>query len=222
MQSKTTVLIPASVLAALLACAGTAFAQTEILTFDDLSGVGGYNEYRLIPNGYGGLQWQNLLYMAGLAQTPNSGYVNGVVSLSNIAFNGAGAPALVSDGFFNLNSAYLTAAWNDGLQVEVKGFVGATLIYDHAYTVNTTGPTLVNFNYTGINQVMFISSGGTPHPGLGSSGEQFVMDNLSITFVPEPSAFALVGLAAMSLILRLTRSDAPGAGDWSGGFRTRA
>ena len=71
------------------------------------------------------------------------------------------------------------------------------------YAVNTTGPTLVNFNYMGIDQVNFISSGGMLHPGLGGGpGEQFVMDNLSITLVPEPSTFALVGLAAMSLIFR--------------------
>jgi hypothetical protein len=199
MKSKTTVLIPT--LAALVACAGTAFAQTEILTFDNLPGVGGYNQYLSIPNGYGRLQWQNLLYMDGLAQIP-SGYLNGVVSPNNIAFNGGGNPGLVSDGSFNLNSAYLTAAWNDGLQVEVQGFVGGALVYDNTYTVNTTGPTSINLNYTGIDQLQFISFGGTPHPGLIGSGEQFVMDNLSITFIPEPSTFALIGLAAMSLILR--------------------
>ena len=203
MKSKTTVLIPTSVMVALLACAGTVFSQTEILTFDNLPGVGGYDQYLSIPNGYGGLRWQNLLYMDGLAQTANGGYVNGVVSPNNIAFNGTGNSAQVSDGSFNLNSAYLASAWNAGLQVEVQGFVGTVLIYDHTYTVNTTGPTLVNFNYAGIDQIKFISSGGTPPPGFGGGArEQFVMDNLSITLVPEPSTFALVGLAVMSLILR--------------------
>lgn len=169
-----------------------ALAQTEILTFDNLPGVGGYDQYLPIPNGYGGLQWQNFQYMDGLTQTANSGYVNGVVSPNNIVFNTFGNPALVSDGSFNLNSAYLTAAWTDGLQVEVQGFVGAAVIYDHTYTVNTTGPTLVNFNYMGIDQVNFIS---IPQPGA-----QFVMDNLSITLVPEPSAFALLGLAVLIVV----------------------
>jgi len=201
MRPKMIVLIPTLIAVTLVTSLEMAFAQTEILTFDDLPGVGGFDQYLLVPNGYGGLQWQNFQYMDGLAQ-PNSGYLNGVVSPNNIAFNDAGNPALISDGSFNLNSAYLTAAWNDGLQVEVQGFVGAALIYDHTYTVNTTGPTLVNFNYTGIDQVTFISSGGTLHPGISGRGEQFVMDNLSITPVAEPSTVALVGLATMSLILR--------------------
>lgn len=199
MKSKTSVLIPALAIAALAASTGIAMAQTEILTFDDLAGVGGYDQYIAVPYGYGGLQWQNFLYMDGLTQTANSGYVNGVVSPNNIVFNAVGYPAVVSDGSFNLNSAYLTAAWDDGLQVEVQGFVGAAMVYDNTYTVNTTAPTLLNFNYAGINQVTFKSSSGTPHPGLGSAGEQFVMDNLSVTLVPEPSTFALAGLAVLLL-----------------------
>ena len=199
MKSKGAVSILASVIAAMVARTGTALAQTEILTFDNLSGVGSYNQYLPVPDGYGGLHWRNVLYIDGPAQTPNTGYVNGMVSPGNIAFNGAGNSAMVSDGFFNLNSVYLTAGWNDGLQVEVQGFAGAQLIYDNIYTVNTTGPRWFNFNYVGINLVAFISSGGVPHSGLGSFGEQFVMDNLSVTLIPEPSAFALAGLALTSL-----------------------
>jgi len=205
MKLKSTALIPALVITALAACTGTAFGQTEILTFDNLSGP-----YNSVPNGYGGLQWQNFDYEGGLYATPNSGYVNGVVSPGNIAFNDAGNPAFINGGSFNLNSAYLTGAWNNGLQVEVRGWVGAALTYDNTYTVNASGPTLVNFNYTGIDQVEFISSGGTAYPpaAIGGAGEQFVMDNLSVTLTPEPSTFALAGLAAVSLMSRrLNRPD---------------
>jgi hypothetical protein len=35
--------------------------------------------------------------------------------------------------------------------------------YDNIYTINTVSPTLVAFNYIGVNQIIFIGSGGTPH-----------------------------------------------------------
>jgi hypothetical protein len=168
----------------LLALPGMALAQTELITFDDLpTPVSGRS---LIPNGYAGLQWQNFGYEDG-SLNPHSGYFNAIVSQNNVAFNGFGNPALISDGSFNLNSAYLTGAWNDGLQVEVQGFVGATLTYDNTYTVNTTGPTLINFNYLGVDEVNFISSGGTPNPAYISygGGTNFAMDNLSVT-IPDP------------------------------------
>jgi hypothetical protein len=84
---------------------------------------------------------------------------------------------------FNLNSAYLTAGFNDGLTVEVWGYVGSTLTYDNKYTVSTYGPTLVNFNYIGVTSVGFLSYGGTPH-GYSVGGTAFRMDNLSVSFPP--------------------------------------
>ena len=83
-----------------------------------------------------------------------------------------------------LLSAYLTAAWNDNLRVELKGYNGARLIYDNTYTLSATAPTLITFNYVGVTSVQFISSGGTLHPGYCGSGEHFVMDN--VTVVPTP------------------------------------
>jgi hypothetical protein len=200
MRVKNFLLIPALAITTWFAFTGMAEAQTEILTFDDLPNPGNGGDDP-IPGSYGGLLWQNFYYLNG-STIPNSGYANGIVSPSNVVFNTGGLPALVRDGAFNLNSAYLTGAWNNGLQVEVQGFVGNTLTYDRTYTVNETSPTLVNFNYTGVDEVNFISSGGTPVPGIGGSGVQFVMDNLSITLVPEPSAFALIGLASILLIFR--------------------
>ncbi len=203
MKPKTIILIPTVVVAALVASIGTSFAQTEILTFDDLSWSG--YVYEQIPNGYGGLQWNNFFVLntaQELSSFGRNGEVNGVVSPPNVAFNGGGAAAFISDGSFNLNSAYLMAAWNDGLQVEVQGFVGDTLTFDNTYTVGTQGSTLINFNYVGVDEVNFISSGGVPH-GFGfGAGTQFGMDNLSITLVPEPSTFALVGLTVIFLTLR--------------------
>ena len=192
-----------TLVAALVASIGMARAQTEILTFDDLPFTARFDQ---IPNGYGGLQWDTfdaLNTALEFSQFGFDGYVNGVVSPNNVAFNAGGSPAFFSGQAFNLNSAYLGAAWNDGLQVEVQGFVGTILTYDNTYTVNTLGSTLINFNYVGVNEVKFISSGGVPHGyPSGGAGTQLVMDNLSITLVPEPSTFALAGLAVIIPTMR--------------------
>jgi hypothetical protein len=126
-----------------------------------------------------------------------------MISPNNVAVNSDGTDALFNaKSPFNLNSAYLTAAWNDGLQVEVEGFTGNTLTYDNTYTINTEGPTLINFDYLDVDEVEFTSYGGV-NPGYDGSGTEFAMDNLSVTLnVPEPSTYALGGLAAVLLILR--------------------
>lgn len=172
-------------------------AQTELLTFDDLPGSVG-----VIMNGYGGLQWQYFRYVNATQAYIVSGYHNGIVSPDTVALNSAGNPAQLTGGVFNLNSAYLTGAWNDGLQVEVQGFVGVTLSYDNTYTVSTAGPILINFDYVGVDEVNFISSGGTNHGFPGGNGTQFAMDNLSVTLVPEPCSLAIftVSLAVLRFL----------------------
>ncbi len=122
------------------------------VTFDDLNPAslpGGDAPYEApIPNGYNGLQWNNFWVMDVLTAIPsigtNGAFFTGMVSQPNLALNRSGNPAMISGGPFNLDSAYLTAAFYIGLQVEVQGFVGGTLTYDNTYTVNTTSSTLIN------------------------------------------------------------------------------
>jgi hypothetical protein len=196
MKLKSFFLMPALMLA-LVAPAGTAFG--DIITFDDLPyPVAGIP---VITNGYANLQWNNFNYLNGTTIVP-SGYENAVVSANNVAFNNNGNPAQISGGEFNLISAYLTGAWNDGLSVQVQGFLSGNLAYDRTYTVNTTGPTLINFDFVGVDQVVFSSSGGTPNPAYAGHGlgAQFAMDNLDIILVPEPSTLALIGLGTAMLL----------------------
>src|SRR5205814_7840540 len=95
-----------------------------LLTFDDLSPG-------TVPNGYGGLLWNNFLVIDGSLRPTTEGYRNGMVSTPNVAFNCSGDPAsLRYTGLFDLNSAYLAAAVANGLQVQVQGFTGTNLIYD--------------------------------------------------------------------------------------------
>jgi uncharacterized repeat protein (TIGR03803 family) len=155
--------------------------MNESLTFDDLP-------YRFlqVPAGYGNLTWSNFYYLNGVVTRP-SGYVAGMVSLPKVVYNNGGAPAAISAASpFALFSAYLTAAWNDNLQVEAQGYYGSNLVYDRTYTLSATNPTLIPFNYLGVTSVRFISSGGTPHTGYAGGGIEFVMDNVSAYVEPIP------------------------------------
>jgi hypothetical protein len=133
----------------------------ELLTFDDIPTGGGNPP---VPNGYGGLNWYNFG-----------------------AFNFYGSPATisVSSGLFDLDSAYLTSALNSQptQYIQVQGYSGATMRYNNTYLVNNAGPTLINFDYIGINSVTF-----------ASGAQEFAMDNLTVT-VPEPNACALISMA---------------------------
>jgi hypothetical protein len=153
-----------------------------LVTFDDLPGSD-----LLVPNGYNSLNWSNFYYLDAATYPGPSGYGAGMVSPPNVAFNGYGLPAAISSTTsVDMLSAYLTAAWNDNLRVEAKGYAGTNLIYDSTYVLSATAPTLINFDYLGVTTVQFNSSGGTPHPGYGGAGTQFVMDNLTVVFPPPP------------------------------------
>jgi hypothetical protein len=179
---RTTLSTILKTLALVFTTAVCAHAQT-LITFDDAS-------EGTISNGYAGLNWNNFGVL-NISKTVAGGYINGIISTPNIAFNDNGFPASFSSPTpFTLNSAYLTAAWNNGLNVEVQGFLNGKLAYDNTYIVNTTGPILENFNYAGVTSVTFTSSGGTPAGYLGS-GEHFAMDNMTITPTPEPQTWAL-------------------------------
>jgi hypothetical protein len=130
-----------------VASAGGAHAST--LTFDDI-GIGGH-----IPDGYGGLQWGAFAHYLTATDNPaffaDSGYENGVVSGDFIAYNNSDQVFSVSGPAFDFNSAYLTAAWNTGLNITVSGLLGATTLYSQTVVVNTAGPTLFTFHFLGID-----------------------------------------------------------------------
>ena len=174
----------------------TAVSVPVVITFDDINAnSGGSRDYPTPPSGYYGLQWINFEVL-NTKDFAVSGYESGVVSPDNVAFNSGGGPAAFSSSAaFDLDSAYLTAAWNDGLQVEAQGFVGSVLTYDNTYILSATAPTLINFNYRGVNEVNFIASGGTAHDGYSGAGTQFAMDNMTIS-APEPGTIGLLVFGA--------------------------
>ena len=169
-----------------IAAAMSMSANATLITFDDLPGSGA-----AVPNGYGGLDWSEFNYLDASSPTyVNSGYLPGMVSPTRVAYNAYANVATIDDTPFTLNSAYLTAAWNDNLKVQVVGKLGGITLYDNTYTLSATAATLINFNYVGVDEVVFDSFGGTFHNGYSGSGEHFAMDNLLVnTVVPEPSTY---------------------------------
>jgi len=163
-----------------LTLGGSAFANTNsLVTFDDLTQTA---SGLAVPANYASLNWSNFFYLDGVNYAGNpSGFQAGVVSSNNVAYNVSANPASILGGLFDLNSAYLTAGWNDNLEVEAKGYIGGVQSYDQTYTLSATTRTLIQFNYLGVDQVDFVSSGGSHHAGYNGTGTNFMMDNVDLT-----------------------------------------
>ena len=196
-----------AIAAAVLAAGVSSPIAADTLTFDDLTPTapGG----TAIPASYGGLNWSNFYFLNATTDTTYglfNGYRQGRVSGDNVAFNGSATTAsLTGGGAFDFQSASLTAAWNDGLTVTVQAYLGNTLKYTKTLTIDSTAPTLVNFNFAAIDRLTFDSAGGTPH-GYGFIGDQFALDNftfgVSQTSVPtDPTGVPLPTIASTGIAL---------------------
>jgi len=179
----------------------------EVLTFEDLYLSDDNEYYAKIPNAYGGLNWSENFYQLDGSDPvwTNLGYDKGRVSDNHVAFNCWEKDVTVTapNGRFDFNGAYLTAAWNDGLNIQATGYFNSVLLHDQTVVVDTTGPTWFSFNYLGIDELKFSSSGGTPNPNntwLGD-GTHFVMDNFTFTEpIPEPATMILLGSGLIGVL----------------------
>lgn len=169
--------------------------------FDDLP-----PGFDFLAPGYAGLNWDNAVFATplDLGLVP-SGYAAGLVSGTNVAGNAWEGPLSFESALpalsFNLDSLWLTGAWNDALQVSLSGYRSGALIYTAVYTVNANAPTLFTPGWRTVDRVEISSYGGIPNAdlaltGLGA-GTGFVVDDLTVTPVPEPSTYGLCGAAAL-------------------------
>lgn len=198
---------------ALAAFALPAAAGATTLTFEGLSGT-----LDPVPANYGGLTWSNMNTVNASLDSSytGSGYANGRVSGSIVAYNSFGDAAMVLQGTlpFALNDGYFTGAWRDGLKVTVEGFTGGTLAsFTKSFTVGVSTASLQTFNWTGLSSVRFTSSGGSRASGVRGDGTQFVLDNLRVNeavtaAVPEPATWGMMilGFGAIGAAARRRRA----------------
>ncbi|OUC12465.1 MAG: hypothetical protein B0A82_22375 [Alkalinema sp. CACIAM 70d] len=191
-----------------IASLAVSFPATAVtLTFDD----GVLNQQFpnpagiFIPSGYGGFDWNNMAVLDGGA-IANSGYNNAIVSFDNVAYNnGGGVTRIVrtDSNVFNFNSAYFTAAWNDGLQVRAQGYLNGTRIAEMVFKVNTNTPLKQVLNFAGIDELWLSSSGGTKNPNLNpfGSGVQFAMDDFVYNeAIPNPQPIPVPALLPGAIV----------------------
>ncbi|OHA18244.1 MAG: hypothetical protein A2664_02130 [Candidatus Taylorbacteria bacterium RIFCSPHIGHO2_01_FULL_46_22b] len=138
--------------------------HAAIVNFDDLSRT--YRSSSPIPTSYGGLNWSGFRYTttADYSTIP-SGRSVAATSLPNAIFYDAviSPHAISSLENFDLISAKLTSVWKDNLQVNARGYSDGVLKYNNTYTLSATTPVQIDFNFTGINRVEFVPSGGVQH-----------------------------------------------------------
>jgi hypothetical protein len=176
---------------------------TLVGTFDDLPYTPGYVAQGTVPDGYLGLNWDQLIYFEAATRNPTVGYLPATVSAPHVTANRFEHPVTIttpdSTQRFTFVGAYFGAGWNNGLQVEVDGYVNNILQNTRTVTANTTGSQWFEFDYPDINKLIISSSGGTAAfaPNFGSF-THFAMDNFTISIaVPEPGTFWLVAFGVL-------------------------
>ena len=97
-------------------------AMGDVLTFDDLPDAG--SSLLPVPDGYGGLDWDEFYYMNASVSQPGSGYENCMVSAPHVAYNTFVRVATAGGSVFDFYLAYLGAAWNVDLNIQVEGYLG--------------------------------------------------------------------------------------------------
>jgi hypothetical protein len=179
------VILGLAVLVLIFGLGSTKLNAQTVVTFDDLPGSG------LVPNGYGGINWNSNWTYYGDVQPPYTAESspNRVYTFSaNASFN-----FLTPEVF---NGAYFAG---DSAPVTFELYDGSTLVFTSATLVSDGTPTFLASGYSGAVTEVIVSS---PSPDF------YVMDNVTyspLSATPEPGSFLLFGtglLASFILVFR--------------------
>jgi hypothetical protein len=152
------------------------------VTFDDLPST-----ELSVPNGYNNINWGNGYYLNRYTIGNANGYYTATVSGNNSLYNGNGSPMNMRSAngrLFILNSAVVAAAWYDNLTLTITGYHSSSIIQNQTFTLQVFTASYLNFSgYSGLDTVIFTTSGGTQNPNVNGHGRQFGMDNICLTFI---------------------------------------
>lgn len=132
--------------------AGEPLPNQHVVGFDDLMTTPGVFE---VPNGYGGLNWYNLVAMHQRF-TDGPGYINTTMSGEFIAYNSSGHPAQVfSDKPFDFTGAYFGAGWDDaeGETLILKAWRGDEPAYEDQLVLSANGMVYFAADYRRITRL---------------------------------------------------------------------
>lgn len=155
-------------------------ARSSVLTFDDITNSTDTPGFP-IPNGYGGLNWQNVNVLDGdTFSNPGTGYTTGVVSRPYLAFDGYGGDMTITSAnasTFTLNSFYSCSVWYDNVTLEVTGSKSGIVLYTKTLSLFIQNRTFLELNWSGIDKILLSST-----CEICCDSKHFTMDNLSVTF----------------------------------------
>jgi hypothetical protein len=181
------VILGLAVLVLIFGLGSTRLNAQTVVTFDDLPGSG------LVPNGYGGINWNSNWNYYGTAQPPYNpeSSPNRVYTFNaNASFNFL-TPQVFDGAYF---SGFATAP------VTFELYDGSTLVFTSATLAPDGTPTFLSSGYSGLVTEVIVSS---PSPDF------YVMDNVTyggpVSATPEPGSFLLFGtglLASFILVFR--------------------
>jgi len=157
--------------------------STSSIGFDDVTTT---THYTHIPNGYRGLNWENVRVVHRSVHQ-GSGYEYGTVSGDYVAFINGGRPCSISSTTpFSVAGFQATAAWSMGLNVLVESFDNSgNLIGSYQTTLGDprNGPTFIDLrrerNFEGLTQLKITSSDGTD-AGMSKSATRLAIDDMLV------------------------------------------